>query len=94
MWPRTTCRSRSARSPASELLQRRYAGQLDERADRYIEFAVDGANRMQTLISDLLQFSRVGRGTTPIARSIWNGSSRGARLLSIAIEESGAEIDP
>ncbi|HJT05197.1 MAG TPA: ATP-binding protein [Pseudonocardiaceae bacterium] len=46
------------------LLAKRYAGQLDDRADQYIYFAVDGARRMSVLINDLLAFSRVGRSAT------------------------------
>ena len=61
-WPATTCRSRCARWPASrQMLEQRYGDQLDDRAKQYIAFAVDGAKRMQLLINDLLDFSRVGR---------------------------------
>jgi len=49
----------------TQLLQNRYQDKLDEDANDFINFAVDGANRMQNLISDLLIFSRVGtRGKT------------------------------
>lgn len=44
----------------TQLLSQNYTGQLDAQADQIIEFAVDGATRMQQLIQDLLSYSRVG----------------------------------
>jgi len=44
------------------LLQRRYAGRLDDDADTFISFIVDGSRRMNALIQDLLEYSRAGTG--------------------------------
>ena len=78
----------------TQLLQRRYGGQLDERADQYIEFAGDGARRMQRLINDLLAFSRVGRmrgeATVVDANALVDTALDN---LAEAIEESGAVIE-
>ncbi|MDQ1285721.1 MAG: hypothetical protein QG663_1139 [Thermodesulfobacteriota bacterium] len=48
-------------SSFTDMLSRRYKGQLDEKADKYIWYIVDGAKRMETLIEDLLTYSRLGR---------------------------------
>jgi signal transduction histidine kinase len=76
-----------------QLLQRRYADELDERANQYIEFAVDGAKRMQQLINDLLAFSRVGRTTEEFVEvDLDDALDRALRNLESAIEDVGAEV--
>jgi signal transduction histidine kinase len=77
-----------------QALEQRYRGQLDERADQYIEFAVDGARRMQILINDLLEFSRVGRGGAVRERVELEEVLEQARSsLSGPLRESGATIE-
>jgi signal transduction histidine kinase len=76
-----------------QLLQRRYAGQLDERADQYITFAVDGAQRMQRLINDLLAFSRIGRITSGFADVDLEQVVRDAvNQREAALEETGGSV--
>ncbi|MDT5025472.1 MAG: hypothetical protein QOE61_1898, partial [Micromonosporaceae bacterium] len=76
-----------------QLLQRRYQGQLDERADQYIAFAVNGAQRMQRLINDLLAFSRIGRssaGFTDVDVDHLLGET--VSQFDGAVESAGAEV--
>ena len=75
------------------LLGRRYDGQLDDRADKYIHFAVDGANRMQRLIHDLLAYSRVGtRGGELTPTDTASVLRETLSNLEVAIVESEAEV--
>lgn len=76
-----------------ELLRRRYEGQLDDDADEFIAFAVDGARRMQQLISDLLNYARVdsqGRALEPTDMEAVFRAVR--RTLTAAIDEAGGTV--
>jgi signal transduction histidine kinase len=76
-----------------QLLEKRYGDKLDERGKQYIDFAVDGAKRMQVLINDLLTFSRVGRITdrtepTGLGQSL----DKALTNLSTAIDDTDTRI--
>ncbi len=76
-----------------ELLAKRYEGALDERADKYIHYAVEGATRMQVLINDLLQYSRVHRKGHPFESMPLSRAAASAREnLSTAIKDAGARV--
>jgi PAS domain S-box-containing protein len=77
----------------TRLLAKRYSGRLDETANRYIDYAEDGAKRMQHLIADLLAYSRVNCKDLDLRPVALEPLVRGAmRNLQAAIEESGASI--
>jgi PAS domain S-box-containing protein len=75
------------------LLRDRYAGQLDETADQYISFIVEGAERMQALIAGLLEYSRVGMKETPRRLNAGDPLSDALANLTSAIDESGAVVE-
>jgi signal transduction histidine kinase len=78
-----------------QLLEKRYGDKLDDRGRQYIDFAVDGAKRLQILINDLLTFSRVGRASEVRARTPLSKPLDAAiAALGVAIEDSGAVIEP
>ncbi|MDF5754682.1 ATP-binding protein [Spongiactinospora sp. TRM90649] len=78
----------------TQMLEQRYADQLDDRARQYIGYAVDGAKRMQKLINDLLDFSRVGRvGGERVPTGSGDALRAALRDLAAPIEESGARIE-
>jgi len=78
----------------TQLLAKRYQGKLDAKADTFIEYAVDGATRMQTLIKDLLSLSRVGsRGAEFAPTDVGKAVRQALDNLQMSIAESHARID-
>jgi signal transduction histidine kinase len=76
-----------------QLLERRYKDKLDGDALEFINYAVDGSNRMKTLISDLLSYSRVGtRGKEIALTDCEEVLGRVLSNLQVAIEESGGSV--
>jgi chemotaxis family two-component system sensor kinase Cph1 len=76
-----------------KLLERRYKGKLDEKADEFIAFTIDGINRIEALLSDLLEFSRLGtraRNMRHINAAV--ALEKAIYDLGSAIEGSGAKI--
>ncbi|MGH7007508.1 MAG: PAS domain-containing sensor histidine kinase [Stellaceae bacterium] len=77
-----------------QLLQRRYNEKLDKDANEFIDFAVEGANRMQRLINDLLSYSRIGRkGGDPAPFEFADAVSGALANLKAAISDSGAIVN-
>jgi light-regulated signal transduction histidine kinase (bacteriophytochrome) len=75
------------------LLRQRYQGKLDEKADSYIDFVVDGVARMQALINGLLEYSRVNtRGSAPEPVPADRALQEALANLRTAIEQSGAVV--
>jgi signal transduction histidine kinase len=76
-----------------QMLESRYAGQLDDRARQYISYAVDGAKRMQLLINELLTFSRVGQPGTGRASVDLNAvASEAIDRLDATITDTDAQV--
>ena len=76
-----------------QLLSRRYHGKLDADADEFIDYAVDGAMRMQTLIQALLSYARISSHKQPFELVKCDLVLQDAiSNLSVAITESGAII--
>jgi PAS domain S-box-containing protein len=77
----------------TQLLSRRYKGKLDDKADEFIGFAVDGVTRMQKLIEDLLTFSRIGTtGARFVPVPLETSLGEALKNLGTAIQESCAVI--
>jgi PAS domain S-box-containing protein len=75
------------------LLRDHYHGRLDATADQYIAFAVEGAERMQTLIAGLLDYSRVGKKENPMLLNAAEPLQAALSSMKSALEASGATVE-
>jgi PAS domain S-box-containing protein len=77
----------------TQLLARRYRGKLDQDADDFINYAVDGAVRMQELINALLEYSRIGTRKRELAPvDLAEPIASALKNLERVLEESGAVV--
>ena len=77
----------------AQLIERRYKGKLDKDADEFIEYMVDGAKRMKSMIQDLLDYSRVGtKGNEFKEFNAQNSLNYALNNLESAITENNAEV--
>jgi signal transduction histidine kinase len=78
----------------TSLLNRRYKGKLGEDADEFVGYIIDGADRMETLIKDLLAYSRAGRSNKAPA-PVESGRAFRTALSNLqgAIQSSGAQVE-
>jgi signal transduction histidine kinase len=77
----------------AQLLARKYQGNLDAKADKYLGYIMEGATRMQQLINDLLEFSRVGtRGKELKPTACEVVLDRVLQNLQVAIAQSQARV--
>lgn len=81
-------------SSFSQLLEKRYEGKLDEKANMYIRFIIEGSNRMKSLIMDLLEYSRLHRNETPHQEiNLYKIYQAALENLTLQIRETEAQIE-
>lgn len=80
-------------STSAELFQRHYKGRLDERADKYIGFILQSSDRMRVLITDLLEYSRIGKKKELKQVDCNLAVSEVLADIGTAVDEAGAKIE-
>lgn len=80
-------------SSYTELLQRRYVSQMNEEAQSFMRFAVDGARRMEDLVTDLLTYAQIDREAKPDRQvNTRKALDQALEALKLKVEQENAEI--